>query len=74
MRTPPTMDENEPLEWYERLFLQVVVGCIVVVELAVFVPLLVLTLVMSPLFLLSPETLGFRPSASGYGTSSGRFG
>ncbi len=68
------MDENEPLEWYERLFLRVVVGCIAVVELAVFLPLLGIMLVMSPLFLLSPETLGFRSSASGYSTRSGRFG
>jgi hypothetical protein len=68
------MDENEPLEWYERLFLRVVVGCIVVVELVVFLPLLGIMLVMSPLFLLSPETLGFRSSASGYSTRSGRFG
>ena len=25
------MDETEPLEWYERLFLQVVVGCGIIV-------------------------------------------
>ena len=68
------MDENEPLEWYERLFLRVVVGCIVVLELALLLPLLGVALILSPLFLLSPETFGFRSSASGYGTTSGRFG
>lgn len=68
------MDENEPLEWYERLFLRVVVGCIALLELAFFLPFLGVMLLMSPLFLLSPETLGFRSSASGYNTSSGRFG
>ena len=55
------MDETEPLEWHERLFLQLVVGCIAVVCLPVVV-------VMGPIVLLccmfSPQTLGFRPSAS----------
>ena len=62
------MDENEPLEWYERLFLQLVVGCMVVVCIPVVV-------IMGPIVLLclvsSPETLGFRSSASSYTTGSG---
>ena len=57
------MDETEPLEWYERLFLQLVVACMVVVCL----PLVV---IMGPIVLFclmfSPHTLGFRSSASSY--------